>query len=386
MKTKVISLIILALVSISWAETYAQTENIGIGTSSPDNSSILDITSISRGLLLPRMSLDQRDLIISPASGLLIYQTDNIPGLYYNSGTSSDPYWKMVGSNAGQWQDNGTSIYYNGGNVGIGKNNPSNTFEVKNLTFDGRAIVGEAAAENSIAIWGIGLQANSIGIVGEGTNFGVFGATATTTGTAVKGDAVAVTGINYGVFGNSGSAAGYGVYGTSPKYGIYGYASGNVGRAVVGEAVGTSSIALRGIALASNSTGVYSEGTNYDFYAAGPGTDYGSSSSKRWKINITVIPDALNKVSSLRGVYFDWDAEHGRHHDVGMIAEEVGVILPEIVTYEDNGVDAVGMDYGRLTPLLVEAIKELSAKVEALEKELNELKGERDFIGARDIN
>jgi len=80
----------------------------------------------------------------------------------------------------------------------------------------------------------------------------------------------------------------------------------------------------------------------------------------------------------LRGVYFDWDQEHGGHHDVGMIAEEVGEVLPEIVHYEKNGVDAVGMDYSRLTPLLVEATKALRAEKDAeiaeLRKELQEIR------------
>jgi predicted nuclease with TOPRIM domain len=69
----------------------------------------------------------------------------------------------------------------------------------------------------------------------------------------------------------------------------------------------------------------------------------------------------------LRGVYFDWDQEHGGRHDIGMIAEEVGAVLPEIVVYETNGVDATAMDYSRLTPLLVEAVK-------ALKQETNDLK------------
>lgn len=111
MKTKVIYVTILIMASLFFTGTYAQTGNVGIGTSSPDGSSKLDVTSISQGMLLPRMTLDQRNLIASPANGLLIYQTDVTPGLYYNSGTSSIPSWKMVGNNAGQWQSNGTSIY-----------------------------------------------------------------------------------------------------------------------------------------------------------------------------------------------------------------------------------------------------------------------------------
>ena len=64
--------------------------------------------------------------------------------------------------------------------------------------------------------------------------------------------------------------------------------------------------------------------------------------------------------------------DHGGHHDVGMIAEEVGAVLPEIVNYEENGTDAVGMDYSKLTPLLVEAVNALraekDAQIEALRK------------------
>ena len=99
--------------------------------------------------------------------------------------------------------------------------------------------------------------------------------------------------------------------------------------------------------------------TGYDFYAEGVGTDYGSSSSRRWKNNIENIDHPLEKIARLRGVYFDWDAEHGGHHDVGMIAEEIGEVLPEIVNYEENGTDAIGMDYSKMTPLLVEAVNAL---------------------------
>ncbi len=47
---------------------------------------------------------------------------------------------------------------------------------------------------------------------------------------------------------------------------------------------------------------------------------------------------------------------------MGMIAEEVGEALPEIVNYEENGIDAIGMDYSKLTPLLVEAVNALRSE------------------------
>ncbi len=65
--------------------TYAQ---VGIGTISPDPSAQLDVQATDKGLLIPRMTLLNRSLIASPATGLLIYQTDSTPGFYYYDGTT----------------------------------------------------------------------------------------------------------------------------------------------------------------------------------------------------------------------------------------------------------------------------------------------------------
>ena len=67
------------------ATTYAQ---VGVGTTTPDASSALDITSTTKGLLIPRMTAAQRDAISSPAIGLMIYQTDGTVGFYYYNGSS----------------------------------------------------------------------------------------------------------------------------------------------------------------------------------------------------------------------------------------------------------------------------------------------------------
>lgn len=72
--------------------------SLGIGTTTPDASAKLDITSTTQGLLLPRMTKTQRDAISSPADGLLIYQTDGtagvkarIGGAWYTLNTTADP-------------------------------------------------------------------------------------------------------------------------------------------------------------------------------------------------------------------------------------------------------------------------------------------------------
>ncbi len=79
-------------------------------------------------------------------------------------------------------------------------------------------------------------------------------------------------------------------------------------------------------------------------------------SSRRWKTNIQTLHGALDKVEQLRGVSYDLKA-NGKH-EVGVIAEEVGAVVPEVVTWDKNGKDAQSVDYSRLTALLIEATKE----------------------------
>ena len=61
--------------------------NVGINTNTPDASAALDISSTTQGVLVPRMTKAQRDIIATPATGLLVYQTDNTPGFYFFNGT-----------------------------------------------------------------------------------------------------------------------------------------------------------------------------------------------------------------------------------------------------------------------------------------------------------
>ena len=69
------------------ATTFAQ---VGIGTTTPDTSAALDITSTTKGLLIPRMTVNQRLAIASPVAGLLVYQTDRKAGFYYYEASSNE--------------------------------------------------------------------------------------------------------------------------------------------------------------------------------------------------------------------------------------------------------------------------------------------------------
>jgi hypothetical protein len=93
-----------------------------------------------------------------------------------------------------------------------------------------------------------------------------------------------------------------------------------------------------------------------------------ASSDKRLKDNLKPIENSLDKVSKLSGYEFDWNdkQETFKGHDVGVVAQEVEEVLPEVVTTRDTGYKAV--KYEKLIPLLIESIKELKAEIEELKK------------------
>ena len=331
--------------------------------------------------------------------------------------------------------DSGT-IYgaYNDGNAKTIGNSKTvyGTYSVANgkstSTGDHYGVYGEATVVNA-QTYGVYGQGGKVGVYGSGSEYGVMGVdrdNVDTYGRLGHGDYGGYfynkkpSGDAYGSYSRAesvGSSTSYGVsgegYGSGKIYGGYfkSNLTGGQSYGVWGEAHGTGvkyggwftggsfstpgfAYGVVGFASSSNgdkyggsfnanssgtgdSYGVYASGGTYDFYAAGAGIDYGSSSSIRWKDDVRLIEDPLGKVSQLRGVRFVWDAEHGGGEDVGMIAEEVGAVLPEIVQYEENGVDAMGMDYSKLTPLLVEAVKALMTENEALRERLDRLEGKR---------
>lgn len=92
------------------------------------------------------------------------------------------------------------------------------------------------------------------------------------------------------------------------------------------------------------------------------------SSSIRYKENVSTITGSLDKVNSLRGVYYN-KIDTPEQSEVGLIAEEVAEVMPELVTYNEDVVE--GVKYSKTVALLVEAIKELTARVEELESGKN---------------
>ena len=99
-----------------------------------------------------------------------------------------------------------------------------------------------------------------------------------------------------------------------------------------------------------------------------------AGSDKRLKTNIETIDNALDKVIQISGVKYNWnELAEGKDitvREVGVIAQEIKEVLPEVVIERDTGYLAVR--YEKLVPLLIEAVKELSGKVDELQQKLND--------------
>jgi len=379
-----------------------------------------------------------REVTTSDPAGWSSYINYDGIGIGSNTGTNHQMFLFTDGSNdqniftVATSQNNSYTweadfVIQQDGNVGIGTTDPGAKLEVngnmvaKTASTSGTAVTGRATASgDGVANKGGYFEAsggNGKGVVGVANCFGDY--------INYGGHFSALGNLGVGVYGNGYSKGvsgkcnggegvygetvdGYGVYGYASgygdvtnyggyfkaqgkyAYGVYGYAShtedqnyggyfeadGANGYGVYGKSNGSDGVGVYGHATGSSSTAIEGNGQIYDFYASGPGVNYGVPSSIRWKKNIKEIADPLGKVQKLRGVYYEWDAEHGGRSDVGMIAEEVGKVLPEIVVYEENGIDASGMDYGKIAPLLVEAVKSLKQENDTLKIRLEQLEAE----------
>ena len=114
--------------------------------------------------------------------------------------------------------------------------------------------------------------------------------------------------------------------------------------------------------------GVAATGTTGEIVATGDITAY-YSSDERLKDNITPLSNALDKINQIGGYEFDWNSDSSHSgHDVGVIAQEIEKVLPEVVVDRDTGYKAVR--YDKIVALLINAIKEQQLQIEELRSKL----------------
>jgi hypothetical protein len=136
--------------------------------------------------------------------------------------------------------------------------------------------------------------------------------------------------------------------------------------------------------VGNNCMGIGTSTTSSSYYMYVGGSIYSTGnvvaySDARKKTNIVTVDSALDKVAKLRGVYYnripgsDPEIDPDRR-EIGVIAQEVNEVLPEVVTYAKD-VDEYGVQYGNFAGLFIEAFKELQAEVKSLRAEVLELRG-----------
>lgn len=104
-----------------------------------------------------------------------------------------------------------------------------------------------------------------------------------------------------------------------------------------------------------------------------------ASSDERLKTQIKKIDDCLIKIQSIRPIEFDWSPAQKTHkgRDIGLIAQEVQKIAPEIVTKREDGY--LAMKYEKVVPLLVGAIQDQQKIIDEMRAELNEIKSKINY-------
>jgi hypothetical protein len=372
-------------------------QNVFIGTSAGENntSGYFNIM-IGRWTGRNNTTGAQQILIGGGAGGSLTTGGENIM-IGNNAGTSnSTGVGNIFLGNWAGWSNTGTKNVFIGYKIGYGSFqtvsnalvigsdvNPTNPliygeFDNKILKFNANVAVNadpisskfysyddRTTAVDDPAIIGehtLNTTGYGIGVRGIGGWYGVQGLS-TVTG----------TGSRTGVRGNaSGGSANYGIYGyasgTSTNYGIYGSASGGT--------------------------------TNYAAYFAGNVTVTGTFSNPsdiNLKKNINPLAGSLKKILNLQGVTYEWKSENElanfkkksdsnrkdednsfnfpKGTQIGVIAQDVEKVLPELVQTNSEGIKSV--DYIKIIPVLIEAIKDQQKQIEALTQEVEALKAKK---------
>jgi hypothetical protein len=241
----------------------------------------------------------------------------------------------------------------------------SGLYSKATITSDGAATFGSTVGATGAVT--LKSTLNVVGVAGFGGNVGV-GGTLGATGAVTFGSTLNVASTT-GFGGNVGVGGTLGATGAV----TFGSTLNVTGTSTLTNIGATGIIAFKNVFMHGGGLNVGATGAGSgEIRATGDITAYYSSDAK-FKDNVTEIPDALEKIKSIRGVTFDWNDEYIKSHggedgyfirkrDVGVIAQEIQKVLPELVVERSEGYLAV--KYDRIVALLIQAVKELSDKLE----------------------
>jgi hypothetical protein len=299
--------------------------NVGIGTTSPTN--LLHVNNTSG--TLAGLRVDAVAATGGNGGGIVINTTSASNHLMFEVGGVQKWVQYVNGTDLRFYSGGDKVTITNGGNVGIGTTAPA---------FDG----------NTSTFLAVNAGSNSYGEIGIGasvsTNVNVGGLNFYNSALGVSNKRIAGIWSSTGSANNSGDLEFY-TYnaGTQNSASILISSTGAIFMATMANSIGDSNVC-------------FSTTTKQVTY-------YGAScipSDMRLKKNIVTLNNALDKVTQMRGVTFNWkDPQRGTEQQVGVVAQEIEKIYPQLVVTDSNGTK--GVSYDRLTGPLIEAVKELKS-------------------------
>ena len=408
-------------------QSFSQSLSINTDGSTAHASAMLDVKSTAKGMLIPRMTTIQKNAIGSPATGLQVYDTDLNLLYYYNGST-----WASVATGSNYWTASGGNIYNNTGtNVGVGTTTPGDKLEVNGnirLTNTGTILAAPSTTGSAYSVTvragdpyvPVGGSGGSVNILATnnmpsgGSGYGNLGPSGNINITSGSGYNTAGGNINitagqtscWALTGNSHSdvniqgganlvaadAASINIQGGGTVGVGCPTANANGGNLIIRSGIGTGSGTQGNIQLLNGNVGIGTAAPSSKLEVCGNtriiGTLNVSStvtsssgitcpSDLRYKKNITALFNPTEKLMQIHAVQYNWRREEfpGMNFNdklqTGFIAQDLEKIFPEMVFTDESGYKSI--DYSRLTPLLVETIKEQQKQISRISKRLTEI-------------
>jgi hypothetical protein len=356
--------------------------------STPNNSAMLDVKSTSRGMLVPRMSTVQRNAIASPATGLLIFCTDNNQ-FYLNKGTPATPNWVILNS---KWLSSGANISFTGGNVGVGTLTPEAPLSVANTSLGGIATAGSfqigPSNNYNLVCDNNEVQARYNG--GANTLFLQYW------GGDISACASGGTASFYGPVGMQSNLTVYGKIGvkTAPSYDLHITSTDYTAAYITSTYNGGTAAEVIASGTTAGTWGLYSYATTLGYAAYFSGNVYCSGSylpsDEKLKENIQPLKNALDKVMQLEIKTYFFKPEFTKMNlptsrQYGFTAQNIENVFPELVKLnpakgEEQPIEFKAVNYIGMIPILTEAIQEQQIQLSSREERMDNLQKQYDDL------
>jgi hypothetical protein len=309
--------------------TVLSSGNVGIGITNPNAPLQLSNSIANRKIVLYEGSNNDHQYYgFGVNASTLRYQVDATAANHVffaaSSSSASNELMRITGT----------------GNVGIGTTNPGERLDVR-----GNIRIGGSNTENYIAFNGTTGDLGSHTYIGEN----IYGGTEQSELLLFKGNDIPATTAGPDRIRHLAAEHRFDTYETALSGTFSSVASASASNRMV--ILNNGNV---GIGVTNPNVKLHVQG---DIFASG---DITAFSDARLKTDVETITGALEKVTALRGVYYN--ATPSNKKSVGVIAQEIQAVLPEVVN--DNG-EYLGVAYGNIVGVLIEAIKELNAKVSA---------------------